>query len=162
MAHGQRAELAFYGDFGPQAARCQRVIARAAAQCVAAVVTVRATSLAEQVQGQPCDGAAADAAADAARQRARAEIQTARSAQDAGMVQFVRVSEGQIDVSNVCGQMETVAVSAVYGPALSSGSVGSVEGNVRSCMLVTAARVARLLRFSAAARQAAFDRIAAG
>src|SRR5262245_57600342 len=95
MAHGQRAELAFYGDFGPQAARCQRVIARAAAQCVAAVVTVRATCLAEQMQGQPCDGAAADAAADAARQRARAEIQTACSAQDAGILQFLSVSDAQ-------------------------------------------------------------------
>lgn len=159
-AHGNRADLAFYGDFGATAAHCQRVIARAAVRCVTTVVGARQACMEATFSGQTCDEAAVDTETQAARRDATNDIATACTEQEAQLLQFNNVAEAQTDATNTCSEMETAALSAAFGPAFATGSVGATDGMPAACMRATADGVGRLLRLAAGARRQALDHIA--
>src|ERR1700687_441586 len=160
-AHGIPPDLAFYGGFGPSAVRCQRVVARAASQCVAEVVQARDRCMNAQLGGGPCDAAPVDAAAQAADQHASDRIQRYCTEADAANLQFGTVADAQRDATKVCGELESAAVSATYGPALLTGSTSAVDQMPRTCMEGTAAESARLVGLAARAREAALGGAAA-
>ena len=160
-AHNNRADLAFYGGFGPSAARCQRIISKAAEACATAVVAARNQCMSAQVDGQPCDTAAIDAAAQAARQHAHDLIQQFCTDQDAQALQFNNLQEAQLDATSACGDAETAAVSATYGPVMLGGSVGSVDVTARSCVSAAGREGERLMRLATRMHRRVLDRIVA-
>lgn len=160
-AHNNRADLAFYGGFGPTAARCQRLISKVAEDCAATVVTARSQCMTAQIDGQSCDSAAVDAATQAARQRARDLIQGLCTEQDVKALQFSSLAEAQLDAVTACGDVETAALSATYGPVMLGGAVGSADGMVRTCVAAAGREGERLMRVATRTRRRMLDRIVA-
>ena len=161
QAHNNRAALAFYGGFGGTAARCQRIISKAAEDCATQVVAARGQCLSAQVDGQPCHSASVDAVTQAARQHARDLIQQFCTDQDAQALQFNNLQEAQLDAASACSDAETAAASATYGPVMLGGSVSSVDATGRTCLAAAAREGERLLRLAARMRRRALDRIVA-
>ena len=147
-AHNNRAALAFYGGFGPAASRCQRVISKAAESCAIAVVAARAACVSAQVDGLACDSPTVDATTLAARQQARDLVQQACTDEDAKALQFNGLEEAQTDAATACGEAETAAVSATYGPVMLGGSVGSVDDATRACLAAAVQNGERVMRLA--------------
>jgi cysteine-rich repeat protein len=160
-AHNNRADLAFYGGFGTAAARCQRVISKAAEACAMAVVAARSACMGAQVDGRACDTAAVDAAAHSARQHATDLIARLCSDQDAQALQFNNLQEAQLDATGACSDAETALVSATYGPVMVGGSIGSVDATVQACVGAAAQEGERLMRLATRLHRRGLDRIVA-
>jgi cysteine-rich repeat protein len=160
-AHNNRADLAFYGGFGPSAARCQRIIAKASEACTTAVVAARSQCMSAQVDGQSCDTAAVDAAAQVARRHAHNLIQEFCTDQDAQALQFNNLEEALVDATSACGDAETAATSATYGPVMLSGSVGSLDATARTCVSAAGREGERLMRLAMRMHRRLLDRIVA-
>lgn len=160
-AHNNRADLAFYGGFGPAASRCQRVISKAAESCAMAVVAAREACMNAQIDGQVCDSAAIDATTLAARQHARDLVQQACTDDDAKALQFNSLEEAQTDAASACGDAETAALSATYGPVMLGGSVGSVDDATRACLAAAGREGERLMRLASRVHRHMLDRIVA-
>src|SRR5262249_11136456 len=69
-AHGARLPFEKWGGFRTATVRCQRVLARAAAQCAGAAWSVRRACESAELAGQSCDHDATDATIEAIRIRA--------------------------------------------------------------------------------------------
>jgi cysteine-rich repeat protein len=160
-AHNDRADLGSYGGFGTAAGRCQRLIAKATADCIAGVVALHSRCMIAQMDAQPCDEAETDRAVQASRQRARDIIAGGCSEQDAALLQFNSVEEVQSDTTRMCSDVDAATISGTFRPALASGSIGSPDPVPRACMEVSAREAERLLRFSLRAYRRAFDAVAA-
>lgn len=160
-AHGAPAELAVWGGFNPQVARCQRSIARAASLCASRALQARTRCHAAQLRGETCDDAALDAAVQAARQRARDAVARDCDPEQLLTLRYVDLADAQTDVINVCRQLDTAASSAAFAPATFGGTIAAMSGDARDCVDATAAAGNALLRFAMRARQRALDTIAA-
>ena len=160
-AHGQPAELRFWGGFPPDAARCQRVIARATSLCVGQVAAVRATCLSGAVRGSSCDESALDARIAAARQRALDRVASACTTSELQNLGYVDQSDAFTDVVTACRQLDTAAASAAFGPVMVGGTVASAGEPTATCVQASAREATRLLRFGTRTYTKALDRIAA-
>ncbi len=160
-AHDTAADLSVWGNFGVDAVRCQRSIARAAALCASRALTARNACLGAQLRGESCDTEDTDARIESARERALALVQSACSAQQLQILRYIDLHDAQTDVIDICRNLDTATVSAAYGPAMFGGTVAAVDGSAQTCLDVTGPAAARLLRFAMRARQRALDEIAA-
>src|SRR5262249_32596891 len=161
LAHGQPAQLAFWGGFPPDAARCQRLISRATSLCVAQVAALRGNCLAAAVRGGTCDQTGLHSTIDAAPAHALDRVQascTTTQLQNLGYIDLADVSR---DVSTACRQLDTAAMSAAFGPAMVGGTVSSVDDPTSTCVQAGARESLRLLRFGMRTYAKALDRIAA-
>jgi len=158
-AHGDRPQLALWGGFPPDAVRCQRVISRAAAQCVAAVSGARQACWGMQLAGEACDTHALDDRVAAIRQHAAALVAAFCNDPQVQNLYYTDLADALDDVGAVCRQLDAETVSAVYGPAIIGGSVGSVSDLERTCLRAAAGGAAKLMRFAVRARQRVLDGI---
>jgi cysteine-rich repeat protein len=160
-AHGQPAELAFWGGFAPDAARCQRALSRATALCIGQVAAARSSCLGGALNGATCDPAALDARVAAARQQALDRVGRACTTTQLQNLGYVDQADALSDVATACRQLDTAVVSAAFGPAMVGGTVGSVDPPTAACVQAGALAAGRLLRTGMRTYAKALDRIAA-
>ena len=159
-AHGQPAELAFWGPFPADAARCQRVLSRATSVCIARVALLRSSCLNAALTGGTCDETALDADVTAARQRALDRLQRSCTVNQLQNLGYIDLQDAQKDVTDACRQLDTAAMSAAFAPAMVGGTVGSVDETKAACVQAGARESTRLLRYAMRTYQQALDRIA--
>jgi cysteine-rich repeat protein len=159
-AHDVRASLAFWGNFGTDAAACQRIVSHAATLCVTTAVNLRSACMEAQLGGGDCNQAGLDEQLQAARDRARHLVEDSCSLSQLQNLRFLTLEDAVNDVLGVCRDVEAATTSAVYGPAMVGGSVGAVDETTHTCIATVRAGARKLLRYAARARQGAFDRIA--
>ncbi len=155
--HGARLPFDQWGGFSAGAARCQRVIARAAAQCAASAWTARRACRSAELAGGACDETATDAAIEAARIRALNTIDEYCSERQAIDLQYLGSFDLQADVITFCRGWETAADSAVYGPLEGSSVPGPTQ---RGCIQAAADAADGVMQFSFRNRRQCMDRIA--
>ena len=160
-AHGQPAQLEFWGGFAPEAARCQRLIARATSLCVGQVAALRGNCLAGAVRGGTCDQAALGSRIDAVRAHALDRVERSCTTTALQNLGYIDLADASRDVSTACRQLDTAAMSAAFGPAMVGGTVGSVEDPTATCVQAGALESTRLLRFGMRTYAKALDRIGA-
>jgi hypothetical protein len=164
LGHGTPLPLAVWGDFDPAAARCQRTLGRAAAQCALDVWQLRRACIEPQLQGAACNLNATTIAVRDARQRALDKVEAYCDDTTATSLQFLGLREALGDVTSVCRQLERELITAVYGPALTGSSadyvVGEVGGRDAACLDAGADRATELLRFAAREQRKPLDRMA--
>ena len=164
FAHGTPLPLSAWGDFGPEAARCQRTLGQAATQCAADVWALRRACISAQLHGQPCDANATTIAVRDARQRALDKVDAFCTDEEVIALKFVDRQEVLSDVTSICRQLERELVTAVYGPGIVGGSADYVVGEAdparAACLDAGAARATELLRFATREERSPFDRIA--
>jgi len=159
-AHGEPAELRFWGGYPKAVAKCQRAISYAASLCIARTVDAHNECLAAQASGQPCEQTVVDAKISAARAAARSAVLHTCSEEDADSLRYQDVSEALVDVINVCRDSDAAVMSAVFGPAMVGGEVASMDAPSASCITRTASASAKLVRYANHHRRVALDRIA--
>jgi cysteine-rich repeat protein len=160
-AHGQPAELAFWGGFPPTAARCQRTLSRATALCISQVAAARAACFGDALDGATCDETALDATVTAARQRALERVDRACTVPDLQNLGYIDLQDAFKDVGDACRQIDIATTSAAFGPALVAGSIAQADEVTTACVEAGARESLRLLRFAMRAYQKVLDRIAA-
>lgn len=160
-AHGPPAELAFWGGFVPEAARCQRVISRATSLCVSQAAAARGRCLASAMRGGACDETALDAVVDAARARALDRVEAACSPDELQHLGYVGLGDALQDVVTACRRLDIAATSAAFGPVMVGGSVGSAGDPKAACVEAGTREATRLLRFGMRTYAKVLDRIAA-
>jgi cysteine-rich repeat protein len=159
-AHGQPAELAFWGPFPADAARCQRVLSRATSVCIARVALLRSSCLNAALTGGTCDETALNADVTAARQRALDRLQRSCTVNQLQNLGYIDLQDAQKDVTDACRQLDTATMSAAFAPAMVGGTVGSVDEGKAACVQAGARESTRLLRYAMRTYQQALDRIA--
>lgn len=155
--HGMRLPFDQWGGFGAGATRCQRVIARSAAQCAGSAWAARRACRSAELAGNTCDQTATDAAIQAARIKALNTIDQYCSEREAIQLQYLGSFDLQADVINFCRGWETAASSAVYGP-LDGVSVPSPDQ--RACVEAAADAADTVMQFVFRARRQCMDHIA--
>ncbi|HSP98162.1 MAG TPA: DUF4215 domain-containing protein [Candidatus Dormibacteraeota bacterium] len=159
-AHGQPAELAFWGPFPADAARCQRMLSRATSVCIARVALLRGACLGATLNGGTCDQAALDAAVTDARQRALDRLERSCTVVQLQNLGYIDLQDAQKDITDACRQLDTAAMSAAFGPAMVGGTVASVDPTKAACVQAGSRESTRLLRYAMRTYQVALDRIA--
>jgi len=157
-AHGSRLPFAEWGGFAPEAARCQRVIARAGAQCASQAWALRRACRAAVLAGQPCDEAATTDAIAAVRNRALDVINGYCTDLQARALQYLSLSfDLQNDVVDFCRDSVSAADSGVFRPALDGGTLSAVE---RRCIAATADAATDAMGFAFRNRRRCMDHLA--
>ena len=156
-AHGARLPFEKWGGFRTATVRCQRVLARAAAQCASAAWSVRRACESAELAGQSCDHDATDATIEAIRIRALNSIDQYCTERQAIDLQYLGSFDLQADVVNFCRALETALASAVYGPV--EGATPSA--GQRACVEAAAAAADGIAQFMFRNRRQCMDRIAA-
>jgi cysteine-rich repeat protein len=160
-AHGQPVQLAFWGGFPRNVARCQRVIAAAVARCARETVAARQACYDPVLAGHQCDTAMLNGEIVAIRQRARDMIPGLCSDSALRQLIFDNLFDAFMDIVDSCRRIDTAITSAVYAPALGGRAVpGRVEKEHEACITATGRAASRLLAYAMAERQRALDRIA--
>jgi len=159
VAHRAPTPIALWGGFDSAAARCQRIIGRAAGRCGSAVWAARSTCLAAQAAGGTCDQAGTESRVQQAHQEALDIVDRycADSAVDLG---FTLTLEAEADIDTFCQQLDAALVSGVFGPLPGTGVANAASDEAASCMSATAAAATQLLRVAFRSRTRALDRIA--
>jgi cysteine-rich repeat protein len=147
-AHRAPIPIAFWGDFDPTTAHCQRMIGAAAARCGLTVWKVRQACLAAQLSGDTCDVNAADAAVAQAHVDALDMADRACADTDLSALNFSLTLDVNADIDTFCQQLETAVVSAVYSPVLRAGGIGAADPKTPVCIRVTTRATTTLLHFS--------------
>lgn len=155
IAHGMRLPVDQWGGFRADTTRCQRVIARAAAQCAAAAWQAQRACRSAELQGQICDREATQTRIDAARIKSLDTIDDACSERQAIDLQYLGSFDLQADVINFCRGWDVAAVSAVYGPFEAPLSPAA-----RACSDAAAEITDRLMHFVFRNRRQCMDRLA--
>lgn len=155
--HGVRLPFDEWGAFSGATLRCQRVIARAAADCAAARWTVRRTCRRTELAGGTCNRAADDAIIAAARNNALDVIDGYCTERQLGDLQFLGQFDLQGDVDTFSRDWEIAAMSAVYGPAANR----VLTDGERYCIEAAADAVDGMMAFVFRERRRCMDRVAA-
>jgi cysteine-rich repeat protein len=159
-AHGEPAKLAFWGNFPPAVAECQRQIGHAAALCVARVVRARGDCRLATESGGVCDEQALGAEITAARAHARGLVRATCSEQEVQNLRYLDVNETLTDVIGICRSADTAAESAIFDAADSVGAELD-PATVNACLAATRAGVGKVLAAAMRERRMVLDRIAA-
>jgi cysteine-rich repeat protein len=153
--HGTRLPFADWGGFGVGSTRCQRVIARAAAQCAESTWRARRACRRAELAGDVCDQDTTQSIVTAARISALDTIDRHCSELQAIDLQYLGTFDLQEDVIRFCRAWDTAAVSAVYGPF-----PGSVPPAPRACIEAAADATDSVMHFVFRTRRQCMDRIA--
>ena len=160
FAHGEPAPLAFWGNFSPAIAECQRIIGHAASLCIARTVRARGDCKLAQAVGAECDEAALNEEVQAARARARALVRERCSEQEVQNLRYLDVNEALTDVIGVCRSVDRAAESAIFDAASLAGS-GVAPEQAAVCLGATRSGVGKALVAALRERRLVLDRIAA-
>jgi cysteine-rich repeat protein len=161
QAHGPFAAFASWGGFAPDAARCQRAVALAAATCIGHVVAAHGECLSGLLAGTTCDEDALASTLAAEHSQALARIAGACTSAELQALGYVDATDAATDVDAACTQIDTAATSAAFGPATIGGAVQEVDAAAAACMQGAAREATRLLRLGMIVYAQALDRIAA-
>ncbi|MEO8603261.1 MAG: DUF4215 domain-containing protein [bacterium] len=159
-AHGQPAELEFWGGFRADEARCQRLVSRATSLCVSQVTALRSACLGRAVAGGTCDETQLATAISAAKQRALVRLERSCTVLQLKALGYIDLFDAQRDVGDACRQLDDAATSAAFGPVMVGGTVAGRDETTAACVRVTAGESTRLLRYAMRTHQQALDRIA--
>jgi hypothetical protein len=157
-AHGQPAELAFWGGFGPRTAGCQRSLARVTSDCALGAWRLRRTCGEEELHGAGCDRQAVDRAVEQIRIAAGNSVGEpfCRSA-DLSILNFLDLAEARTDVDRSCRNTASALDSLVFGSL--DGAAGPTDAD-RRCVGAVADAVTFLLGTTLRERTRMLDRIA--
>jgi len=158
--HGLALPFAFWGNFPPGAARCQRVIAEAAARCGTSVWSVRTTCLGSLLDGGSCDVTSVPDLVQRAHLSALDAVDRQCTSPETQALGFVLKFEAQTDLDNFCHAVDDAMVSAVYGPVKEGDAVRSADPTTVVCVDTATWVATMMLRFSFRSRRVALDRIA--
>ncbi len=161
FGHGVPAPLDQWGNFGKSAAACQRAIGRAAAHCSQSAVHNRNRCLHADLSGDGCDHEAVESASMVARARALGMVQRYCTGADLQNLNFLDFNDVAIDIAQMCRETERAAMSAVWGPVMAGGAVGSAGPVEARCIQSTAHLTARTLRLATRIQQRVLNRFAA-
>lgn len=150
LAHGGRLPLDAWGGFAGDLLRCQRVIARAGAQCASGAWAARRACRETALAGGTCDEAATTARIAAVRGAALDEVDRACSERQAIGLQFLGTFDLQQDLIAFCRDWATAADSGVFGAA-----------DAGPCATAAAAAVTDVFQCALRSRRRCMDRVAA-
>jgi cysteine-rich repeat protein len=150
LAHGGRLPLEAWGGFGGELLRCQRVIARAGAQCASGAWAARRACRESILAGGMCDEAATAARIAAVRRAAQDQVDAACSERQAIDLQFLGSFDLHQDLVTFCRDWETAADSAAFGAA-----------GAGPCATAAAAAASDVLQYALRSRRHCMDRVAA-
>lgn len=160
FAHGEPAQLAFWGNFSPAIAECQRHIGHAAALCIARVVRARSECRLTAATGGTCDEGALDGEVQTARSLARSIVRNHCTEQTVQNLRYLDISEALTDVIRVCRENDTAAESAIFEAARTdAGALAPAQ--IAACLTAMRGAVSKLMASSMRERRLALDRIAA-
>lgn len=159
-AHGEPAKLAFWGNFPPSVAECQRRIGHAAAQCIARIVRARGDCRLATESGDVCDQRALEAEVAAARAHARGLVRAKCSEQEVQNLRYLDVNETLTDVIGICRSADAAAESAIFDAADRDGAELD-RATVSTCLAATRTAVGKMLTAAMRERRMVLDRIAA-
>lgn len=152
LGHGGRLPFDAWGGFAGGLLRCQRVIARAAAQCAAEAWAARRACRQTALGGGTCDETATAARIAGARRGAQDAVDAACSERQAISLQFLGSFDLQQDLIGFCRDWERAADAAAFA---------APGATAAACATATAAAVSDVMRYALGGRQRAMDRIAA-
>jgi cysteine-rich repeat protein len=155
--HGARLPFDQWGGFSTGAVVCQRVIARAAAQCAAASWDARRSCRSAQLTGASCDEAATAKTISDASIRALNTIDDYCSERQAIELQYLGSFDLQADVTKFCRAWTTAAESAVYRPFGGSSAISPAQ---RQCADAAANAADDVMQSTFRHRRQCMDRIA--
>lgn len=155
--HGARLPFAQWGGFSAETARCQSVIARAAARCAAAAWTARRACRSAQLAGATCDEAATAAIISAAGIRALNTVADYCSERQVIDLQYLSSFDLQEDVTRFCRAWRIAAESAVYRPFENTGDLSDRQ---RLCAEAAAGAADNVMQSIFRNRRQCMDRIA--
>jgi len=159
-AHGEPAQLVFWGNFGTSTARCQRAIGHAAALCSLRAAQARARCHIEQMRGGECPPAEVDAAVQAARTHARAVVRRKCNAQQVQLLRYLDINEALTDVIGICRDLDTQLTNFAFAPWLADPEAVANLAAGHACIAATSAAATRLMQASIDSHRKALDRIA--
>lgn len=155
-AHGTPVDLAFWGDFPPAAAACQRAIGSAAAACAQKTWRLRRDCDVARLRGGICDDDEVKRAIQSARFDAQDAVVARCTDDQVRLLQFIAVYEAQRDVTTFCRELVEAAGSLLLDPVtdrpLPGRSVACIDRITRSA--------SKLFSIGFASRQRILDRIA--
>jgi len=161
-AHGGTPfDLTSWGGFEPGTVQCQRALGIATERCFERVFAAARHCLDVQIAGGSCDRTARDRRIAAAQESAQNQITAACTATQLQQLRFVSLEDATSDVVRACTDETDAVVSLVYGHALATGSVASVDPPTGDCATATAAFAAKLFHRTLRLGRRALDRMAA-
>jgi len=160
-AHGLALPFAFWGNFSPAAARCQRVIAFEAQQCGNQMWKVHTDCFTELLDGKGCEETSVPLNVQQAHLNAENVVDLQCTSPEAQALGFLLKFEAQTDLNNFCTVLETELLTAVYGPVLTGDVASTTDATTRACVEATATATTRLLHFAVRSRRRLLDWIAA-
>ena len=155
MAHGQPADIVFFGPFGRPTLRCLHIMGRAARRCVSQVLSVQRACLDRQLNGNSCDTAARDGQINAAKQVGRDAVNSCLGGQLTEL-RMIGFDEAKADVARACDQ-GTAAATLAYTPGLTSPPAAAP---IRQCVARTAELSQKFLNFAVRHKSHMLDRMA--
>jgi len=158
--HGLALPFAFWGNFSPPAAHCQRLLGLAAARCGLAAIQARNACLLPLINGGACDDTAVLDQVQRAHLKELDLVDLQCTSPEAQALGFLLKFEAQTDLDTFCHAVEDAVVSGVYGPVLVDGVVLFPDPTAQRCVDAMARAATRLLQFAFRARRHALDRIA--
>ncbi|MGD9764076.1 MAG: hypothetical protein AB7V27_10210 [Candidatus Binatia bacterium] len=156
FAHGMRLPFASWGAMNADALRCQRAIARAAAQCAGGAWTARRACRETELAGGSCDLDATRERILAVRRASQDTVDAFCSERQAIAVGFLGSFDLQQDLTAFCRDWERSADSGVYAPMRPDLSAAE-----RACISATGNGATELMHSIFRARRRAMDRAAA-
>jgi cysteine-rich repeat protein len=157
-AHGTPVDLAFWGDFPPAVAACQRAIGSAAAACGLQTWRLQRQCGLDRLRGVGCDETAVDNGVQAARRAAQNVVTAACTTAQVSQLQFLGTFEAGMDVNTFCRDLQTAATSLLLDPL----PAAPASAAALACVNATLRSVAKLFGASFRSRRRLLDRIAIG
>lgn len=157
--HGMRLPFATWGGFPPATVRCQRVIARSAAQCAVTTWMLRRSCRDAVLAGGSCDEKATTDAIVAARLKSQDTVQRYCTERQVIDLQYLsRLFDLPQDMVDFCRSFQTAAESAVYGPL---DRVTAPSPADLACVDAAADSADALIQLIFRSRRQCMDRVAA-
>jgi cysteine-rich repeat protein len=158
--HGLALPFAFWGNFSPPAAHCQRLLGAAGARCGLAAIKAHNDCYLALIDGAPCEITAVPDLIQRAHLKQLDFIDRLCTTPEAQALGFLLKFEAQTDLDTFCRTVEATVVSGIYGPLSNGGSIGSPNATQQRCVDATARVAVRLLAYAFRDRRLTLDRIA--
>ncbi|MDX2170727.1 MAG: hypothetical protein SF182_26890 [Deltaproteobacteria bacterium] len=149
-------ELAFWGDFPPAAAACQRAIGSAAAACAQQTWRLRRDCEVARLRGGVCDEDDVERATQATRFAAQDAVAARCTDTQVQLMQFTDRREAQLDVIRFCRELVEAAGSLLLDPVTDT----TLPPPAAACVDRVTRSASKLFSRGFGSRQRILDRIA--